>query len=250
MIFPRRLALAFSSALLLAAAEHQSGRIAPPLSGCAPGAAASGSASFRSLPLIEVSSGKDGEDRLAILLSGDGGWADIDREISRGLAERGLAVVGWNSLAYFWKRRAPEAAADDLGRVAEHYSGKWRKKRLVLIGYSLGADVLPAMASRLPRRLLDRLALLALIGPGPNYDLEFHLSEWNPWSHARGSPVLPELRKLAGKPILCFQGKDERESLCPRLPADLAMTFLLPGDHHFGGDYRPILENIVRKSGP
>ena len=40
--------------------------------------------------------------------------------------------------------------AGDLARIIRHYLQAWNKKRVVLIGYSLGADVLPFLANRLP----------------------------------------------------------------------------------------------------
>jgi len=47
------------------------------------------------------------------------------------------------------------------------YGKAWNRDRFVLIGYSLGADVLPFLASRLPRGQLDRVSALVLLGwPG------------------------------------------------------------------------------------
>jgi hypothetical protein len=83
---------------------------------------------LKDLPLVEVPSKKIGIDTMAVIVSGDGGWAGIDREIGNTLAESGVSVVGLNSLQYFWKSRTPEETARDLERILNHYLSEWKKK--------------------------------------------------------------------------------------------------------------------------
>src|SRR6185295_13843169 len=54
------------------------------------------------LPLIMVPARREGGEALAVILSGDGGWAGLDREVAGVLAGKGLPVVGLDSLRYFW----------------------------------------------------------------------------------------------------------------------------------------------------
>src|SRR5258708_25693609 len=71
------------------------------------------------LPLIEVpatssttSSTTSGtSDTLVVFVSGDGGWAAIDKSIARVLAESGMPVVGLHALQYFWPKRPPDGTA-------------------------------------------------------------------------------------------------------------------------------------------
>src|ERR1700730_8093183 len=102
------------------------------------------------LPLVEMPATRGASDTLVVFVSGDGGSAAIGREVSKVLAGNGRPVVGLNALQYFWTRRTPETASRDLQRVVEHYLAHWNKSRILLVGYSRGADVLPAMISRLP----------------------------------------------------------------------------------------------------
>src|SRR5207237_9005597 len=95
---------------------------------------------------------------------------------SKELAGRGISVVGFNSLKYFWHRRSPEEAARDLSEVIERYAQRWGRGRVLLIGYSYGADVLPFVASRLPPEIAERVALTVFLNPGHNADLAFHFS--------------------------------------------------------------------------
>jgi len=121
-------------------------------------------AGLQDLPLVEVLASRPSRDVLAVILSGDGGWAGIDREIADVLAKKNVPVVGLNSLRYFWQSKTPKNAAADLERILKAYMALWNKDKVVLIGYSLGADVLPFMANRLPSELLSRLFPSILMG--------------------------------------------------------------------------------------
>jgi len=145
-------------------------------------------------------------------------------------------------------KRADESA-QDLERILRNYLPAWKKKRAILIGYSLGADVLPFMANRLPKDLLDQVSLIALLGPGEKIDFEFHLAEWISGSPGSGAlPVLPAVEKLRGLKILCFCGEKETDCLCRKMDAGLAKVVVLKGAHHFGGNYASIVETILDES--
>jgi type IV secretory pathway VirJ component len=59
------------------------------------------------------------------------------------LADNDVPVVGFNTLRYFWTARTPEETARDVPRTMEHYMRTWSRERVVLLGYSIGADVMP-----------------------------------------------------------------------------------------------------------
>ncbi|NWG02812.1 MAG: virulence factor family protein [Syntrophaceae bacterium] len=201
---------------------------------------------LKDLPLVEVLPKDLPRNSMAVILSGDGGWAGIDRELGNILAGHGIPVVGLNSLQYFWTRRTPDESARDLGRILRHYFDAWKMEKAILIGYLLGADVLPFMVNRLPQEILTRIQGVALLGPGDVVDFEFHLTDWLGVSSARkGYSVLPEVERLKGVRILCFYGEEEKHSLCKKLRVDLGKVIPLKGGHHFGGDYEAIAETIL-----
>jgi type IV secretory pathway VirJ component len=181
------------------------------------------------------------------MLSGDGGWAGLDREVAKVLAARGVPVVGVNSLQYFWTPRTPEGAAKDLKRILQHYFAGWKKEEAILIGYSLGADVLPFMANRLPGDLLAKVSLVALVGLGHTVNFEFHMADWLHGSPGKKAlPILPEVNNLRGMKILCFYGEKEKDTLCRELDRELAQAVSMPGAHHFGGNYDAIADTILK----
>jgi type IV secretory pathway VirJ component len=197
------------------------------------------------LPLVEVGArNRNGE--VAIVVSGDGGWAGIDRQIGETFANEGIPVVGLNSLKYFWKARTPDQAGADLTRLVRHYLRAWDASRVLLVGYSRGADVLPFMASRLAPDLRNRVRVVALLGLSLEAGFEFHFADLLGGGKGMGRPTLPEIRRLRGLRVLCVYGTDENDTACRDLPANLAMVVGVPGGHHFGGAYREVASRILQ----
>jgi len=197
------------------------------------------------LPLVEIPARASESDCMAVFWSGDGGWAELDREVSAGLAAYGVPVVGVNSLKYFWTNRTPEQTAKDLERIIRHYAALWKKEKVVLIGYSLGADIVPFAARRLNEELKPRVELVALLGPGLQADFEFHLSNWLGSSSKTALPTMTEVMQLGNTRLICFYGEQETDSLCPNLQGNNFKKVALPGAHHFGGNYAQIAQAII-----
>lgn len=197
------------------------------------------------LPLVEVPSAVPGRDELAVLLTGDGGWAETDRGLSAALAKGGIPVVGWNSLRYFLRTKNPAVAARDLELILRGYLERWHKEKAVLIGYSFGADVIPFLANRLPPELADRVSLIVLLGPTGRADFHFHVTSLLGKEAKDSLPSLPEIERLRGKPLLCVQGIGEKNSFCPQLPPGLAIRLIRPGGHIVNKNYGPVAAWIL-----
>jgi type IV secretory pathway VirJ component len=200
------------------------------------------------LPLVEVSAAGGGAhaDEIAILLSGDGGWAEIDKAVASALAAAGVPTVGWSSLTYFWTPRTPDGAAADLARVIAHYTQAWRRTRVTLIGYSFGADVLPFLAARLPADALRHVSRVALLGLSPTASFEFHVAEWLGRATATEYKTVPETERLA-VPVLCIRGAGESDSACSSLRGRQISVVTIGSDHHFSGEYRRVAEAILAR---
>ena len=198
------------------------------------------------LPVIEIPASDAKRDLFAIILSGDGGWVEIDKEIAGMLADEGISVVGFNSLRYFWKRRTPEEASADLDGIITRYGAEWKKTRVVVIGYSMGADVLPFIANRLPDTTIKRIDLFVFLGLSSAVDFQFHPSDWfggSPATTAR--PVLPEIEKMKGRPMLYIYGKEEADNISASIDHKAVKVITFNGGHHFGGNYRMITDTIL-----
>jgi type IV secretory pathway VirJ component len=198
------------------------------------------------LPLVHILAKEASSDLFAVHITGDGGWGVTDKGIANSLVERGISVVGLNSLKYFWTKRTPAEAGRDLQRVLQSYSVSWNKNKIILIGYSLGADVLPFMISELAQEWRNRIVLVVLLGPSETVEFEFHLTDWVSGSNKTGAyAVVPEVAKLRGLNILCFCGQGDKEAICEKLAPDLATTVPLAGGHRIGGNFTPIVTRIL-----
>ena len=200
------------------------------------------------LPIIELRAHGPSET-LAIVLSGDGGWADIDKQIGQTLAERGVDVIGFDDRAYLRSgKRNADITGADVQRVAAHYMAAWNDQRLVLIGYSRGAAFAPFAATRLSPELRQRLALIAMLGLPEHASFKYRFSDlWATTTNPKDTPILPELQRLRGTNMLCVYGTKEDESLCREVDPSLVYPVAKDGGHHFDGDYRALTDLIVAR---
>jgi len=202
-------------------------------------------ADLSDLPLVEVPATGSSRNALAVMITGDGGWAGVDREIGAGLAAAGVGVVGLNALNYFWTARTPQGLGADLDRILRHYLKHWEKDQALLIGYSMGADVMPFAVNHLSKIVRDQVKCVALLAPGRQTAFEFHLSNWLGGGGGATYPVQPEVDRIEGPGIICMYGQTEADSLCPLLDAGRVKVMEMKGGHHFGGNYDPLIRAIV-----
>jgi type IV secretory pathway VirJ component len=221
------------------AAANAPARMAPP------------PAALGDLPVIEVTAqpSAPASDAFAILMSGDGGWAGLDQDIAAALSAKGIPVVGLDSLRYYWTARTPQSLAADTDRMIRYYLSHFGKKRVLLIGYSQGADVLPFAINRLPEATRDRVALAAILGMSEHALFEFHVSSWISDDNS-GPATLPEVNRITGIPLLCIYGEDESDSLCPKLDAHKFTVVKVKGGHHFDGNYAALAQHILSAAKP
>jgi type IV secretory pathway VirJ component len=222
-------------------------------SSCASGAqrADTTATSVAGLPLVELAPNGSRATTTAVFLTGDGGWADLDRKVSSVLAEHGIGVVGLNSRSYLSTKRTPEQTAADVERVARTYMARWRSDRLMLVGYSRGADILPFVANRLPADLRARIAALAMLGLAKAANFHFHLTDIIKDVPRRDDlPVAPELERLRGQRMICVYGTDEKDSGCRDADSTLITRVQRKGGHHFDGNFKGLGELIVQMLPP
>jgi type IV secretory pathway VirJ component len=196
------------------------------------------------LPLQEVQASGTA-DEFALLLTGDGGWAGLDQELAARLAASGVPTVALNSLKYFWTERSPDQTARDVARVLRHYLAAWHKERVLLVGYSFGADVLPFVVNRLPQELRAHIASVSLLGIDAHASFEVRIADWV-GDDKGGPPTQPELDALPHLPVLCIYGEGETDSICPGLPPSAGIVREQIGKgHHFSGEYATLADRIL-----
>lgn len=202
------------------------------------------------LPVEELQVDQKPNDTLVVILSGDGGWASLDKDLANAFNEQGYSVVGLNSLKYFWKPKTADDIGKDLNRIALHYTKEWKKSKILWIGYSMGADALPFGLTKISSEAQKKSLAAVYIGLSKNAEFEFNFTNWlNTGSSEDGKPTKPEIVKLNSteKSIknICIYGSEEDDSGCEVLK-DSIKVIELPGGHHFGGDYDKIASLILK----
>ena len=196
------------------------------------------------LPLIELPAEPPGP-LLAIILSGDGGWRDLDKTIGEKLRSEGVSVVGWDCLSYFWSRKSPEQIARDLDAMIDAFVYRWGASKVALVGYSFGADVLPFAYDRLSSESKAHVVQLSLLAFSTAADFEIRVAGLvgaGPGKEAQATE--PALAPIDLTMIQCFYGADEANSACPSLLGK-AEVIRTSGGHHFDGKYGALAQRIL-----
>ncbi|PMS17682.1 virulence factor [Trinickia dabaoshanensis] len=196
------------------------------------------------LPLVELPAAHP-RGMLAIVMSGDGGWRDLDKTIGEQLQKDGVSVVGWDSLRYFWSEKSPEQVSRDLSRVLRAYGARWHATSFALIGYSFGADVMPFAYNLLPATLRNQVSIVSLLGFAPAADFQVRVTGWlgMPASD-KALQAKPAMDRLPAGLVQCFYGENETDTLCPALTATQEVI-RTPGGHHFDHGYDVLERRIL-----
>jgi type IV secretory pathway VirJ component len=202
------------------------------------------------LPLVEVPAHERRSKVIAVLYSGDGGWRDLDRSLASVLSAKGMSVVGVDVLRYYWRTRQPDSAARDLTRIVHSYKRRWGGEKLVLIGFSFGANVIPFIVNRLPADVRSDIRLITLLSPERTTAFEVSPAGWVGKANDATIPIEPELKSLSTIRLQCVYGEDEaQDSLCT-LPAAAGFELVRkPGGHHFDHNYDELADSIIAESG-
>lgn len=200
-------------------------------------------ATVRGLPLVEHPAATPSQPYFALLLTGDGGWRAIDAGITRELNRRGVSVVGLLSDDYFAGEKTPDAVGRDVQAIIETYAAHWKKTKVLLIGFSRGADAVPLALAHMNDDTRRRVLLAALLGPSVTAELQVtRFWQWEDVPRIALAPVVASLH--ATVPLLCVRGEDEDESLCDVLPQSIREV-RVRGGHHFDGDYDAVAKIVL-----
>jgi type IV secretory pathway VirJ component len=199
------------------------------------------------LPLIEVPAQGEFAQRIAVILTGDGGWQGLDIAVADQLAKRGIAVVGLSTVKFFWQTRTPAEAADALTRIVGHYAAEHPLADFVVIGYSFGASLAPIVVNRVPEAARAKIKAQVLISPDDEAVFEIHVGDWFGNTHHEGAlPLAPEVASTT-VPVICVHGADEgADSFCAAIKGKPNVKDVeMPGGHHYDGDYDALGASIA-----
>jgi type IV secretory pathway VirJ component len=206
------------------------------------------------------------QDVVAIFYSGDGGWRDLDQSLGKIIASHGIPVEGVSLLQYYWRNRSAEDSAADLDALIARTVASGDKKRIWLIGFSFGADVLPTIVGKLSPEGRARIAQVVLLSPSKDVNFEIEMEgyisaregKWKTWTQdffqwvnpVKHYDAMPPLEALAGQPpVVCYYGiKDKADTICadPKLPS-WVKVYEKTGDHHFDYNYEGLAQQMIHE---
>lgn len=200
----------------------------------------------KNLPLV-ITKAKipEREKPIALLISGDGGWYSFEQSIADILAGESIPTIGLDSKKYFWKRRTPEQTADDIAVSLKYYSKEWGQERFILIGYSLGAEIVPFIINRLPQEMKANIISSVLLSPDISTDFEIHISNMLGMGNRQNTyNVADEINAMQPVPTLIIFGSGEKTEVPDLMKGKVATVKKIPGDHHYKFDIPLIIRTI------
>lgn len=204
------------------------------------------------LPLVISAPQQITTSYFVLFFSGDGGWAWIDKGITKVLNQHGIPVVGVNCLKYMWEKQSPSSIASDIKKIVKTYTKIFNVQGVSLMGYSLGAEVLPAAYNALSRGTKEKVVSIGMIAPGTASSYEVLIGDWLGVNDDEGEALIaPELKKIADIPVACIAGDDDEEgSVCKDVEQENLRKLLLTGGHHFDGNYEEVGEQLLSLLSP
>jgi type IV secretory pathway VirJ component len=196
------------------------------------------------IPLIESKS--PGKSRFYIIfLTGNGGWRDLAKYVTSYLNSKNVSVLTINIKKYLLSEKKPAQIACDLEMLVDRYDIKWGEDRVVFIGYSMGAEVLPFAVNRMEDKYINKLEDLILIGPWQKATFKVKLADYF-FEIEKGEDIYEELQKMKLKKsyVIC---DDNEYSICLKDLQGVIDHEQMGGGHHFGGDYGSLAKMIGKR---
>jgi len=187
---------------------------------------------------------KGASDYLVIMYTGDGGWKSLALGMADYFQSKQVPFVGLDVRKYFWTKKNQTEITASLEKIISYYCTEWHKNKVVLIGYSFGAEVLPFAAGEINNDLKLKIKKIIMIAPGQKAAFEVTIGSMLDFS-GDGLPVAPELAKIRADAffVLC---DDSEDALCTVLDRHYDFS-ILKGGHHFDGDFEDLYQSIWNK---
>lgn len=198
------------------------------------------------LPIMTFASA-DTSKPIILYYTGDGGFNSFSTEFAQHFNSKGYPVISFNCLKHFWKSKTADQSAADASNLISYYEHLWKRKKVVLIGYSFGADIVPFVFTRLPKSLAENIRYIVLLSPSNHTDFEVHVSEMFGETSEGNNNVPAEINKITQKPILILSGEKEADDLnIAALRISNYCKITLPGGHHYDSAPSSVADTIIK----
>ncbi|SFI40282.1 AcvB/VirJ family lysyl-phosphatidylglycerol hydrolase [Halpernia frigidisoli] len=198
--------------------------------------------SEQDFPVRELDAKNDSP--LIFYISGDAGFNTFSKSLSDEIFARNYDITALNSKAYFWKLKTPEQTAK---RIADYLNQKLKgrkNQKIVILGYSFGADVTSFIVNRLPQNLQNKIESVILLDPSKTADFEVSLQGML-FDGARGDyEVLPEINKMKVPKTFAVLSNIGIRFPYKLIKLDHFSMIHLPGNHRYNNEYSKLADLI------
>jgi type IV secretory pathway VirJ component len=205
---------------------------------------------FKNIPAIVTNTeSRNDKGAIALIISGDGGWYSFEQKIADNFVSEGIPSLGLDSRKYFWNRKTPVETAGDIAKMLGYYMSKWGKNRFILVGYSLGAEIVPFVVNNLPYQIRSELESVVLLSPDNTTDFEIHISNMVGMGNRQNTyNVVNEIVKMPETNTLIIYGDGEKTDVPALLSGSAVKIRKIPGDHHYKFDL-PLIMKTMKENG-
>jgi hypothetical protein len=168
---------------------------------------------------------------LVVYFTSDGGWRSYDKRLADSLCADNISLMAVNSYKFFRKRKTPQQTLDSILPYIDKNLKKDDQK-IILAGYSFGAEVVPFLYNLMSDEWKNKVAFIVLLSPSDNSDFKIHLFDMVGINYRRWSyDVLSEIMKIDSTKIIVFWGKDEKRFLKEKFTKHNNAVYSLNGGH-------------------
>ncbi len=196
-------------------------------------------------PVTEWNSNSD--QPIIFYISGDGGFNTFSKTFSQELHRYGYDVFALNTKKYFWQKKTPLQASKDTENYLQQITKNRKNKKIIIIGYSYGADVAPFIYNRFDADFQKNIQNLIIIGPSKVNDFEIHIDEYIEGRPEYGYSVLHEINQIKNVPFNLVVSDFEYKYFPLKEVTLKNYQFLhLPGNHHFSGNTKMLADSVLK----
>lgn len=181
-------------------------------------------------------------------VSGDAGFNTFSKKLSDRLHNDKFDITSLDSKTYFWTPKTPKETADKISAYLSYKLQNRKNQKIILLGYSFGADVMPFIVNRLPEDLREKIASVVLLDPSKTADFEVSLQGML-LDKARGDyEVLPEINKMKVSKTLIIRSDIGLKFPVNEVSIPNLTSKHLPGNHRFNYNYKELAELIMENN--
>jgi type IV secretory pathway VirJ component len=176
-----------------------------------------------------------GEKPFVFFISGDGGVRHFFANLCQDIHQAGYTVAALDASGFFWNRKSPTQAAELVSSYLQRELSQRPNVKLVLAGYSFGADAVPFIVNALPFELRQKLISVLLLSPSASTDLEIHIADMFVEGRKRSMDVVQAVNHMGEIKTVTFMGSEEHQFPVADIRLKNYTNEIIPGGHHFDG---------------